>query len=95
MFGLWLWPAGATLQLWCADVSLHWWLLLLWSMGFGAHELSSCGTWAQLLCGMWNLPRPWIEPVFPASQGGLLMTGPPGKPPHMHFNLNLSGINLI
>ena len=25
--------------------------------------LSSCGPWAQLLCSMWDLPRPGIEPV--------------------------------
>ena len=30
------------------------------------HRFSSCGTRAQLLCGMWNLPRPGIEPVPPA-----------------------------
>ena len=26
-------------------------------------RLSSCGSWAQLLCGMWDLPRPGLEPV--------------------------------
>ena len=28
---------------------------------------------------MWNLPRPELEPVSPASAGGFLTTGPPGK----------------
>ena len=28
-------------------------------------RLSSCGSWAQLLRGMWDLPRPGLEPVFP------------------------------
>ena len=42
--------------------------------------LSSCGAWAQLLHGMWDLPRPGIELVPFALQGGFLTTGPPGKP---------------
>ena len=29
--------------------------------------------------GMWNLPRPGIEPVSPPLAGGFLITGPPGK----------------
>ena len=29
-------------------------------------RLSSCGAWAQLLRGMWDLPRPGLEPVSPA-----------------------------
>ena len=29
-------------------------------------RLSSCGSRAQLLRGMWDLPRPGLEPVFPA-----------------------------
>ena len=29
---------------------------------------------------MWDLPGPWINPVSPTLQGGLLTTGPPGKP---------------
>ena len=29
--------------------------------------------------GMWNLPGPGIEPVFPALAAGFLTTGPPGK----------------
>ena len=26
-------------------------------------RLSNCGSWAQSLCGMWDLPRPGLEPV--------------------------------
>ena len=40
------------------------------------------GLWgrpAQLPCGLWDLPRPGIEPVSPALQGRFLTTGPPGK----------------
>ena len=43
-------------------------------------RLSSCGSWAQLLCGMWDLPRPGLEPVFPALAGRFSTTAPPGKP---------------
>ena len=52
------------------------------SCGLQALErrLSSCGARAQLLRGMWDLPRPGIEPVCPALAGGFLTTGPPGKP---------------
>ena len=76
--------------------SLSWlWLLLLRSMGSSVVEarglsscgswalecrLSSCGTRAELLCGMWDLPGPGLEPVSPALAGGFLTTVPPGKP---------------
>ena len=42
-------------------------------------RLSSCGARAQLLHGMWDLPRPELEPVCPALAGGFLTTVPPGK----------------
>ena len=45
-------------------------------------RLSSCGSRAQLLRGMWDLPRPGHELVPPALAGGFLTTAPPGKP---HF----------
>ena len=44
------------------------------------HRLSNCGSWAQLLRGMWNLPRPGLEPVSPALSGRFSTTAPPGKP---------------
>ena len=43
------------------------------------HELCSCGPQAQLLHNMWSLPRPAVEPVSLALQGGFLTTGPPGE----------------
>ena len=43
-------------------------------------RLSSCGSWAQSLRGMWDLPRPGLEPVSPALAGRLSTTAPPGKP---------------
>jgi len=30
--------------------------------------------------GMWDLPGPGIEPMFPALSGGFLTTRPPGQP---------------
>ena len=44
------------------------------------HRLSNCGSWAQLLRGMWDLPGPGLEPVSPTPAGGLSTTAPPGKP---------------
>ena len=43
------------------------------------HRLRSCGSRAQLLCGMWDLPRPGLEPVYPALAGRFSTTAPPGK----------------
>ena len=42
------------------------------------HRLNGCGARASLLCGMWDLPRAGIGPMFPALTGGFLITGPPG-----------------
>ena len=63
------------------------------------HRLSSCGSRAQLLCGMWDLPRPGLEPVSPALAGRLSTTAPPGKPliaPFyvLYLNLDVSDIEL-
>ena len=81
----------------CAGFSLRC-LLLLWSTGsrctgFSScgsraleHRLSSCGTWAQLLHSMWDLPGPGLEPVSLALAGGFLTTAPPGKPNSKHLN---------
>ena len=43
-------------------------------------RLSNCGSRAQLLRGMWDLPRPGLEPVSPALAGRFSTTAPPGKP---------------
>ena len=45
-------------------------------------RLNSCGPWALLLCSMWNLPGPGIEPVSPTLAGEFLSTAPPGSPGH-------------
>ena len=49
----------------CVGFSLQW-LLLLQITG-------------SLLCNMWNLPAPGIEPMFPALAGRFLTTGSPGR----------------
>ena len=74
----------------CAGFSFHWLLLLpsrtLGHEGFSCcdscgpeHGLSSCGTQAQLLCSMWDLPRPGIEPMSFALAGRFFTTQPPGQ----------------
>ena len=52
-------------------------------------RLSSWGSRAQLLRGMWDLPRPGLEPMSPALAGRFSTTAPPGKP-----NSNLYGYHL-
>ena len=43
-------------------------------------RLSNCGPRSQLLRGMWDPPRPGLEPVCPALAGRFSTTAPPGKP---------------
>ena len=43
-------------------------------------RLSNCGSRAELLRGMWDLPRPGLEPTSPALAGRFSTTAPPGKP---------------
>ena len=50
------------------------------------HRLSSCDSRAQLLRGMWDPPRPGLEPLSPASAGRLSTTAPPGKPGRQILN---------
>ena len=49
-------------------------------------RLGNCGSRAQLLRGMWDLPRPGLEPVSPALAGRFSTTAPPGKPSGNVFN---------
>ena len=57
-------------------------------------RLSSCGTRAQLLCSMWNLPGPGLEPMSPALAGGFLTIVPPRKPQEIDFAHFISRILL-
>ena len=50
-------------------------------------RLSNCGSRAQLLCGMWDLPRPGLEPVSTALAGRFSTTAPPGKPEYAFIEL--------
>ena len=61
-------------------------LLLLRSVGarqealeVAAHGLSSWGSWARALRGMWDLLGPGVESMFSALADGFLTTGSPGK----------------
>ena len=68
--------SGSYSSLRCAGFSLQW-LLLLWSTGSRRAGFSSCGSWAlesrlsscgtqaYLLRGMWDLPGPGLEPIVP------------------------------
>ena len=51
-------------------------------------RLSSCGSRAHLLRGMWDLPRQGLEPVYPALAGRFSTTAPPGKPRSLGFILS-------
>ena len=62
----------------CAGLSLSWPLVA--EHRLQTRRLSSCGSRAQLLRGMWDLPRPGLEPLSHALAGRLSTTAPPGKP---------------
>ena len=55
-------------------------------------RLSSYGSRAQLLRGMWDLPRPGLEPVSPELAGRFSITAPPGKPPKVYLISVCSGV---
>ena len=57
-------------------------------------RLSSCGSRAQLLRGMWDPPRPGLKPVSPALAGRFLTTVPPGKPLMLLLMLNYAAVFL-
>ena len=53
--------------------------------GLQTCRLSSCGSRAQLLHGMWDPPRPGLDPMSPALAGRFSTTAPPGKPKDVIF----------
>ena len=61
---------------------------------FQTRRLSNCGSRAQLLRGMRDLPRLGLEPVSPALSGRFLTTAPPGKPKSL-LNTDLSLENML
>ena len=58
---------------------------LVMEHGLQTRRLSNCGSRAQLLRSMWDLPRPGLEPVSPALADRFSTTAPPGKPPRHSF----------
>ena len=58
-------------------------------------RLSNCGSRAQSLRGMWDPPRPGLEPVSPALAGRFSTTAPPGKPMLSVLELHNNGIILF
>ena len=70
-------------------IAVHWPLTITASVAvehrLQMRRLSSCGSRAQLLRGMWDLPRPGLKPVFPALAGRFSTTAPPGKPETDHL----------
>ena len=58
-------------------------------------RLNSCGSRAQLLRGMWDLPRPGLEPVSPALTGRFSTTAPPGKPTTIFYSSDLCVIKFV
>ena len=70
--------AGATLHAVCGPLTVA--ASLVAEHKLQTRRLSSCGARAQMLHGMWDLPRPGLEPVSPALAGRFSTTVPPGKP---------------
>ena len=71
----------------CGTWALGAWASVVVAPGFSScglwaleHRLSICGTQAQLLHGMWDLPGPGLEPMSPELACGFSTTAPPGKP---------------
>ena len=58
-------------------------------------RLSSCGSRAQLLCGMWDPPRPGLEPASPALAGRFSTTAPPGKPTNVLLTVNKNHLTAL
>ena len=59
-----------------------------WGSRALGHRLSSCGTWAYLLCSMWDLPRPGIEPVSPTLAGRFFSTASSEKSLVYSYRIN-------
>ena len=57
-------------------------------------RLSNCGSRAQLLRGMWDPPRPGLEPMSPSLAGRFSTAAPPGKP-HTFLKLLICFISFI
>ena len=83
----------------CGAQALVAWALVVVACGLNncdsrapERNLSSCGAWAQLLRGMWDLPGPEVEPLSPALAGRFLTTTLPGKPPKLESFISSNAI---
>ena len=76
----------------CMAFSLPW-LLLLQSTSSRHRGLSSCDAQAQLLRGVWDLPRTVIKPMSPALTDGFLTTRPLGRPNSVSFDWRISYVS--
>ena len=59
--------------------SCNTWTQQLWSQAL-EHRFNSCGSWAQLLLVMWDLPGSGIEPRSPALASRFFTSEPTWKP---------------
>ena len=69
---------GGHSSLRCMGLSLSWPLVA--EHRLQTRRLSNCGSRAELLRGMWDLPRSGLKPTSPALAGRFSTTAPPGKP---------------
>ena len=56
-----------------------------WGSRAREHRFSSCGSRAQLLGDMWDLPHQMIKLIPPVLAGEFFTTKPPGKPSKCNF----------
>ena len=83
--------SGGHSSSWCAGLSLS--RPLVAEHKLQTRRLSNRGLRAQLLRGMWDLPRPGLEPVSPALAGRFSTTAPPGKPSLLLLLSNLFNLD--
>ena len=79
-------------SLWCVGFSSQWHLLGTQALSVWA-SVVACGL-SSLVHGIWDLPRPEIEPVSPVLAGAFLTMGPAGKSLfHLFFNPYFTSIS--
>ena len=59
------------------------------------HRLNSCGTWALVFHGRWDLPGLGMESVSPVLAGRFFTTEPPGKPRYVFLCLSSQIIQVL
>ena len=84
--------SGGYSSSWCVGLSLS--QPLVAEHRLQTRRLSSCGSRAQLLRSMWDLPRPGLEPMSPALAGRFSTTAPPGKPRGKPFDFSSTRVGI-